>query len=62
MTHYLFLTPAMAADLKDVNPALYAALEGHGKEQLPHGTLYVGVADDLAMRITCVTHRDVQDN
>ena len=55
----LFLTPAMLADLRTVNVGLHAQLDTHDREQLPGGTYFLAVSDDLALRVTLVTHRNV---
>lgn len=55
----LFLTPAMLADLRTVNAGLHAELDTHDREQLEHGTYFLAVSDDLALRVTIVTHRHV---
>jgi hypothetical protein len=58
-TKNLFLTPAMLADLRSVNAGLHAQLDTHDREQLAHGVYFLTVSDDLALRVTLVTHRNV---
>lgn len=55
----LFLTRSMLADLRTANAGLHAQLDTHDREQLAHGVYFLAVSDELALRVTLVTHRHV---